>query len=589
MYVILIANKAVDSRQKQKKSGLLCKLDIEKAYYHVNWNFLLSMLQQMGFGVRWINWIKFCVSTVRFLVIINGSPESFFQAQRGLGVIPYPLLLFIIAMEGLNSMIKTANINGWIKGFEVAMNGHYSQEISHLQYADDTLIFCDANVEQLRILRIILVFFQVGVAQRLNNIRRKFLWKGNKEKKVYHLVKWKEVILSKAQGELGIRNLKNHSKAPGSFSRPSKRMEQGYYGQHLNVNSPSVYKMVARLHSGMITSWVMEPYIFALAQHQHRSIAEMWSPQGWNLILRRDLNDGKPGQCLERLLKLSFAGKQLELEQMTDDISRWKMVPGLFRRYYIYPRHFRILSNYLGRETMLAVVCKTHDGLEALEKYDKDGFIDKSSGLHGLGASMGRPLNDRFVVICVQNLSPYAGEFIADDPEKKLSIKKPRYLNDEVPSGFIGFAVNMINIDSANLYCVTSTGHGLRETLFYKLFSRLQVYKTRADMLQALPVVTDGAVSLDGGIIKRYGVSFLGERDVEIKFPKSSGRSNLPENYFSTERQMKELKWKRERFFEDLQREQGLLDHAKLNFETKKREFIKFLEDSSSYVSAVIN
>ncbi|KAM3381798.1 protein DEFECTIVE IN MERISTEM SILENCING 3 isoform X3 [Capsicum galapagoense] len=249
----------------------------------------------------------------------------------------------------------------------------------------------------------------------------------------------------------------------------------------------------------------------------------------------------------------------------------------------------RILSNYLGRETMLAVVCKTHDGLEALEKYDKDGFIDKSSGLHGLGASMGRPLNDRFVVICVQNLSPYAGEFIADDPEKRLSIKKPRYLNDEVPSGFLGFAVNMINIDSANLYCITSTGHGLRETLFYKLFSRLQVYKTRADMLQALPVITDGAVSLDGGIIKSDGVSFLGERDVEIKFPKSSGRSNLPENYFSTERQMKELKWKRERFFEDLQREQGLLDHAKLNFETKKREFIKFLEDSSSYVSALIS
>lgn len=53
----------------------------------------------------------------------------------------------------------------------------------------------------------------VGVTQRLDNIRRKFLWQGNKEKKVYNLIKWKEVILSKVQGGLGIRNLKNHNKA----------------------------------------------------------------------------------------------------------------------------------------------------------------------------------------------------------------------------------------------------------------------------------------------------------------------------------------------------------------------------------------
>lgn len=82
MDAILTANEAVDSRQTQKKPVVLCKLD--KAYKRVNWKFLLSMLQQMGFGVKWIKWIKFCISTVKFSVIINGSPEVFFQAQRGL-------------------------------------------------------------------------------------------------------------------------------------------------------------------------------------------------------------------------------------------------------------------------------------------------------------------------------------------------------------------------------------------------------------------------------------------------------------------------------------------------------------------------
>lgn len=245
----------------------------------------------------------------------------------------------------------------------------------------------------------------------------------------------------------------------------------------------------------------------------------------------------------------------------------------------------RLLSDYLGLETMLAVVCKTRDGLRALETYDKDGFVNKNSGLHGLGNSIGRALDGRFLVICLENLRPYAGKFVADDPQRRLAIVKPGLFDRETPPGFLGFAVNMIDIDTANLYSVTSTGDGLRETLFYKLFSQLQVYKTRADMLQALRFITHGAISLDGGIIKSGGVFALGEREVEIKFSKSSGSSHLPENYFDTERRMKEMKWKRARFVEDLQREQTLLDHAKFNFEIKKQEFVKFLH-SSSYVTA---
>lgn len=50
MDAILIANEAVDSRNNQKKPGVLCKLDIEKAYDHVNWNYLIKMLNLMGLG-----------------------------------------------------------------------------------------------------------------------------------------------------------------------------------------------------------------------------------------------------------------------------------------------------------------------------------------------------------------------------------------------------------------------------------------------------------------------------------------------------------------------------------------------------------
>ena len=49
---VLIANEAVDSRLKDNVGGLLCKLDIEKAYDNVSWSFLLAVLEKMGFGER---------------------------------------------------------------------------------------------------------------------------------------------------------------------------------------------------------------------------------------------------------------------------------------------------------------------------------------------------------------------------------------------------------------------------------------------------------------------------------------------------------------------------------------------------------
>lgn len=246
----------------------------------------------------------------------------------------------------------------------------------------------------------------------------------------------------------------------------------------------------------------------------------------------------------------------------------------------------RLLSEYLGIETMLAVVCKTYNGVKALETYEKDGSINKSSGLHGLGTSIGRHLDGRFLVICLENLRPYAGEFVADDPQMRLDLFKPRLPGGESPPGFIGLAVNMINIDNANLYCVTADGHGLRETLFYNLFSGLQVYRTRADMLQALPCIRDGAISLDGGMVKTNGVFCLGNRgDMDVKFPKSCVRSNLPLNYVEMENRMKEMTLEKERTTQDVLREQALLDYTKQCFEIKKQEYLKFLAESSSYAT----
>lgn len=42
----------------------------------------------------------------------------------------------------------------------MARKGIDSLEVTHLQYVDDTIIFCDAEEDQLKHLRLILVLFE---------------------------------------------------------------------------------------------------------------------------------------------------------------------------------------------------------------------------------------------------------------------------------------------------------------------------------------------------------------------------------------------------------------------------------------------
>ncbi|WMV44670.1 hypothetical protein MTR67_038055 [Solanum verrucosum] len=179
MDAILVANECVDMRYRSKAPGILCKLDIEKAYDHLNWEHMWRTLRRMGFGNTWIKWMRFCITTVKFSVLINGSPTGFFSSEKGLRQgDPLSPFLFILAMEGLSDMLKSAQVNNRIRGFTVNEGNSLGVSISHLQYADDTLVFCEAEKEQLKHLRVIFILFE-AVSRLHINWEKSFIYPVN--------------------------------------------------------------------------------------------------------------------------------------------------------------------------------------------------------------------------------------------------------------------------------------------------------------------------------------------------------------------------------------------------------------------------
>lgn len=155
---ILIANECMDSRLKSKIPGIICKIDLEKAFHNVKWSFVDEVLVKMGFGATWRMWIAGCIKRIPFSVLVNGSSCGRFTSQKGLRQgNPLSPFLFLLVSEVLTTMFTKATEMGWMGGFEVKEKG---TKISHLQFSDDTLVFLDADINQIRYLKYNLLLFE---------------------------------------------------------------------------------------------------------------------------------------------------------------------------------------------------------------------------------------------------------------------------------------------------------------------------------------------------------------------------------------------------------------------------------------------
>ncbi|XP_021774657.1 uncharacterized protein LOC110738567 [Chenopodium quinoa] len=129
----------INASKARKLFYATLKLDMNKAYDRVEWDFLSQVLQVFGFPPYWVHLIMQCVSTVSYQVLVNGSPTEGFRPQRGLCQRdPLSSYLFVLCMEVLSAMLRKAESEGLFQGIKIARR---ALVISHLFFADDSLLF----------------------------------------------------------------------------------------------------------------------------------------------------------------------------------------------------------------------------------------------------------------------------------------------------------------------------------------------------------------------------------------------------------------------------------------------------------------
>lgn len=131
----------------------------------------------MGFPPNITNTIMSCITSVSFSILINGHPTDPFNPKRGIRqgdpLSPY---IFILCAEVLSGLINKEQRNGHITGVAIATN---APAISHLLYADDSILFCRAKLDEATAIMNVLKTYQQASGQKVNMDKSEMIFSPN--------------------------------------------------------------------------------------------------------------------------------------------------------------------------------------------------------------------------------------------------------------------------------------------------------------------------------------------------------------------------------------------------------------------------
>ncbi|XP_058765404.1 uncharacterized protein LOC131638877 [Vicia villosa] len=249
---VVVLNEVIDYAKRKKKECLFLKVDFEKAYDCLSWDFFRYLFGRMGFVQKGLSWMEGMVFSSSLSVLVNGSPTTNFMVSRGLRQgDPLSPFLFLLVAEGLAGLMRNAVDFGGFRGFHFSDSIHYEL----LQFTDDTIIIYDGSWNNLWCIKAILRGFELAsrisinfhkskvfgihiledflnaapgflpcdighlpfcflgiplraiVLEEMIKIQKNFLWGKGDDKRSMCWVSWDKVCLAKEDGGLGVRNL----------------------------------------------------------------------------------------------------------------------------------------------------------------------------------------------------------------------------------------------------------------------------------------------------------------------------------------------------------------------------------------------
>ena len=165
---ILMAYETLHYMKHQPGKGgfMALKLDMSKAYDRIEWSFLKQIMLRMGFHEKWVDLLMMCITSVSYSLLINGEPSEKIVPTRGIKQgDPISLYLFLLCSEGLHALIEKAANAGLIRGISLCKNG---PRLTHLFFADDSLLFCKALIQECNHIQAILADYEVASGQKLD-------------------------------------------------------------------------------------------------------------------------------------------------------------------------------------------------------------------------------------------------------------------------------------------------------------------------------------------------------------------------------------------------------------------------------------
>ena len=164
---VLLAHELVKGYHKNSGLGrCTIKADLRKAYDSINWNFIIMCLIAAGCPVKFVMWIRECITNPRFSISLNGSMVGYFKGGKGLRhgdpISPY---LFVIAMDAFTRLMQRKIQEPTQFKFHPYCK---ALRITHLSFANDLLIYTATNLPTINLVKEGLGEFKVASGLDIN-------------------------------------------------------------------------------------------------------------------------------------------------------------------------------------------------------------------------------------------------------------------------------------------------------------------------------------------------------------------------------------------------------------------------------------